>query len=80
MLIAIGVMGLCFVVATGAVAFLVVRGVRRRYRALRARLLGAPAARPDLETLLRRSGSLAAASIGSSPTPMSWRALARAGT
>ena len=64
-LIGIGVMGLLFAVATGATAFVVVRRVRRRYRAARARLLAVRAARYDLQGLLRVSGSVASASIGS---------------
>jgi hypothetical protein len=63
--IATGVMGLCFVIATVAVAFVVVRGVRRRYRALRRRLMPGWGGRPDLEGLLRSPGAVAAASLGS---------------
>lgn len=64
-LMALGVMGLLFVVATGVAALVVVRRVRRRYRRLRARFLGVRAAQRDLHSLLRVSGSVASASIGS---------------
>jgi hypothetical protein len=64
-LVAIGVMGLLVVVGTGAAVVVVVRRVRRRYRAARARLLALRRAQPDLHGLLRGSGSVAAASIGS---------------
>jgi hypothetical protein len=64
-LVAMGVMGLLVVVTTGAAVFVVVRGVRRRYRAARARLLALRPVQPDLVGLLRGSGSVAAASIGS---------------
>lgn len=74
LLIAIGVMGLCFVAATGAVAFLVVRGVRRRYRTFRSRLTAVWGSPPNLEDLLRTSGSIAGASVGS---PGWWLAQSR---
>lgn len=64
-LIVTGVMALLFIVAAGAVAAVVVGRVRRRYRAVRARLLGAREAPFDLPGMLRESGSVAVASIGS---------------
>jgi hypothetical protein len=64
-LMAIGVIGLVFVVATGIAAFVVVRRVRRRYRVARARLLAVRAAHRDVYGLLRVSGSVASASLGS---------------
>lgn len=60
-----GVMALCFVVAMGAAAFVVVRGVRRRYRALRRRLMAGWGGTPDLEGLLRTPGGAGGASLGS---------------
>lgn len=65
LLIVTGVMGLLFVIATGAAVVVVVRGVRRRYRSLRDRVVGVRGAPPDLPSLLRESGSVAVASIGS---------------
>jgi hypothetical protein len=64
-LIAIGVMGLLFIIATGAATVVVVRGLRRRYRAARSRLLSAQGAHHDLQSLIRVSSSVASASIGS---------------
>ena len=64
-LIAVGVMALLLAVVTGVAVAVVVRGVRRRYRASRQRLAAARAVRPDVHHLLRASGSTAAASLGS---------------
>ena len=64
-LITVGVVGLLFIVAPGVAAVVVVRGVRRRYRSARARLLAVRGWQHDLEGLLRVSGSVASASIGS---------------
>lgn len=65
-LIAIGVVWLIFLVAMGAVAFRVVRGVRRRYRSVQARRPVPPREAPaDLPSRLRVTGSVAAASLGS---------------
>ncbi|MBO0844635.1 MAG: hypothetical protein J2P22_04380 [Nocardioides sp.] len=64
-LIVTGVMGLLFMVATGAAAVFVVRRVRRRYRAARARLMTPRGWQSDVQRLLRHSGSVAVASVGS---------------
>jgi len=64
-LIAVGVVGLLFIVAAGVGAVVVVRGVRRRYRSARARVLAVRGRQHDLEGFLRVSGSVASASIGS---------------
>lgn len=64
-LIAVGVMSVLFVVATGAAAVVVVRRVRRRFRATRARLTALRSAQLDHRNLVRVSSSAAAASIGS---------------
>jgi len=64
-LIALGALGLLFVGATGAVAYVVVRGARRRYHRVRARLAAARTTGPGLVGLVHRSGSVAAGSLGS---------------
>ena len=64
LLIAIGVLGLLFIVASGVAVVVVVRGVRRRYRSARARLLAAQWWQHD-DGRLRMAGSVASASIGS---------------
>jgi hypothetical protein len=64
-LIAAGVTALLLMLATGAAAVLVVRRVRRRYRAARARLLASRASQLDLQGLLRVSSSAAVATVGS---------------
>lgn len=69
LVIATGVMGLLFLMAIVVTSVVLVRGVRRRYRSVRARFLG-PDGRPDLSGTLRASGSVAAASLGS---PVWWR-------
>ncbi|NUR06132.1 MAG: hypothetical protein HOQ45_03880, partial [Nocardioidaceae bacterium] len=63
--IVVGVAGLLFVVASCATAVVVVRGVRRRYLAARARFLAVRGWPRDREDLLRVSGPVASASIGS---------------
>lgn len=65
LLIAVGVMGLVFAVATGIAAVVVVRRVRRRYRSARARIRAFRGAQPNPAGLLRLVGSVASASIGS---------------
>lgn len=64
-LIAVGVVGLLFLVTLVAVTALLVRGARRRYHSLRARLLAAQGAPPEEQNLARVVGSAAAASVGS---------------
>jgi hypothetical protein len=64
-LVVLGVLGLMFVAATGAVAFVVVRGVRRRYRRIRARIVGARAGGSSVLDVVHRSGSAAAGTLGS---------------
>jgi hypothetical protein len=63
-LIATGVVGLLFIIATVVVAVALVRGVRRRYRSVRARFL-VGGAHPDPQRRLGLPGSGVAASIGS---------------
>jgi hypothetical protein len=64
-LIAAGVLSLLLMLATAAAAVFVVRRVRRRFRAARARLLASRASQRDLHGLLRGSTSAAVASMGS---------------
>jgi hypothetical protein len=64
-LIATGILGLAAVVGAGLAVTMVVRGVRRRYRAARARLLGPSALQLDVRRLLARSGTVAVTSLGS---------------
>jgi hypothetical protein len=64
-LIAAGVISLLLVLATASAAVLVVRRVRRRLHAARARLLASRASQLDLRGVLRVSTSAAVASVGS---------------
>jgi hypothetical protein len=64
-LIGVAAVALLFTVVAVAGVVVAVRGVRRRYRATRRRLVAAYAARPDAHSVLRASGSAAAASVGS---------------
>lgn len=62
--VAAGVMALLLLVTVGVAVTVVVRGVRRRYRALRARVLRG-GTRPDLQDMVRDAGSVMSTSLGS---------------
>ena len=64
-LLAVGTVSLLAVVMAGVLAAVVVRGVRRRYRAARARLRSLTVPQPGSGGGLRAPGALAAATIGS---------------
>jgi hypothetical protein len=64
-LLAAGVMVLLFVIVTAAVAAVLVRAGRRRYRSLQARLRAARAVRPEVDGLVRKPGSVALATVAS---------------
>jgi hypothetical protein len=64
-LIAMGLMAFVFFVTVVVGTTVVVRRVRRRWRASRTRFVVRRASQPDLGQLLRTSGSAAAASVGS---------------
>jgi hypothetical protein len=64
-LMAMGVMALVCMVATGVAATVVVRRVRRRYRSARARIVAFRASQPDVHHVVRASSSYAVATVGS---------------
>src|SRR5689334_10402910 len=64
-LIASGVMVLLFLTTVCVAAVVVVRRLRRGYRSVRTRILGAGARQPELRSVVRTAGSAALASVGS---------------
>jgi hypothetical protein len=64
-LVAAGVVGVLAVLTTGLLAAVVVRGVRRRYRAARARLRSLTVPQPGFGGTSRAPSAVAAATIGS---------------